>query len=163
MPSPSDREKILDCAHKIILWVCDDLSAEVASSLRAHLESFLWNIECLINAAPDAVNLEEVVPGFGLLVCKSKKWNPSMQAEGCEAIPSPQLDVICQMLGKVATSILPDTEEVKYQHFETEDGLICALYRMKHKNEILASAGRAVQSDAFRAILLANDGARLTH
>ena len=141
MPTPSERQALEQNAYMMALSMQPNLIPEVVESLPLHLKSFLWNIECLANAAPEAVTIEHVVPGFGLLICKTPNWTPETQAEGCYAISSEQQAVLGLLLSKLAETILPDVDKPTYQHFETADGLICALYRMTHRRVVLAAAG----------------------
>lgn len=141
MPTPSERQLIAHHAYAMALGIHPNLPAEVVDSLPVHLRSLVWNIECLANAAPGAVTIENIAPGFGLLICKTQNWAPATLPSDCPAIASEQFDVLRLLLGKVAQAILPDADEQAYQHFETDDGLICALYRLGQEKVIFAAVG----------------------
>lgn len=138
MPTPDERQTIVNNACAMAQEISPAMQTAVLSK---HMPTLLWNLECLANATPGAININEVVPGFGLLICKTPDRTPMPPGNGHEPISQEEQGALFEALGLLANALLPDEDEQVYQHFETADGLICALYRIRHQKVVLAAAG----------------------
>lgn len=118
-----------------------EMSASDVSTLENQLNSLLWNFECLACTCKGAFNIDNVAPDFGLLICKTNDWEPVLPSGHPIALSEEDQVAVQVKLAAVANAILPADGKTAYQHYETEDGLICALYRMSQKSEIFRAAG----------------------
>jgi hypothetical protein len=110
--------------------------------LKGHVETLLWNIGCMLNAAKGPLNLDNIAPDFGLLLCKGAVWKPVMSDDIPPPISGEAQDAVRSLIGRIGELILPQGDKPGLQHvFTTDDGLICSFYRMDDREIILKAAG----------------------
>lgn len=142
MPSASERRDIVEIGMAMAASQAPAVFAEnLPLTGDRQLYDYLLNLEVAARASDRPVNFPDIAPGFGLLLIKTQDWLPGTAAELPEPLSRESIEAMEKLLAGVATALLPEQEEPVYQHFETSDGLICCLYRMKDQAAIFAAAG----------------------
>lgn len=142
MPTPLERKEIAEHASAMVIAAAPGLSPLVQESLQRHLYALLWNLECLVNVVDSALNVDNIAPDYGLLICKTEDWAALPQNDMPDPIGEPVQAALKTLLGNVARSILPlDVKAGTCLQFESQDGLLCCLYRMSDQAIIYEAAG----------------------
>jgi hypothetical protein len=141
MPTLQERRDLADAAAAMAVAVASEQLPEIVrSSLPKTLYDYLLNVELAVLATQHAVFFQDLLPGFSLLVLKSQNWNPETY-DLPTPIPEDAVSVVEDAMRQIAEAILPEGQSGLYQHWETSDGLICALFRTGDQHAIFAAAG----------------------
>jgi hypothetical protein len=141
MLSRHERQDIAASAVEMAAHLTNNqLPPLVRDTIDRHIYAYLLNVELAAVHAQGPAHFPNIIPGFGLLVMKPKDLVPGTQ-ELPEAIPSDALEVTESIIAQILEAILPASTETLYHHYETVDGLICAVYRMTDELQIFAAAG----------------------
>lgn len=142
MPTPLERKEIAEQASSMVIAASPGLPPLVRESLQRHLYALLWNIECMVNVAEGALNIDRITPDYGLLICKGQDWKALPQSDTPDPIAAHTQAALKTLLNNVARSILPHESPAGTNVvFESQDGLICCLYRMCDQAIIYEAAG----------------------
>jgi len=141
MPSTAQRETL---AHNISAMAAFHLQTDntrAVERLREHAHALLWHLDCAAVASETPLRVVDLVPGFGLLIFKSGNWSPTVP----DGMPKP-MDMDAQrvftgVLQGLAERILPADGSGKCHNYQTDDGLICVLYRVEDEQNILKATG----------------------
>jgi hypothetical protein len=141
MPNTAQRETL---AHSISTMAAFHLQTDnprATERLREHAHALLWHLDCAVVASDKPLRVVDLVPGFGLLIFKGGNWNPTAPVATPEPMDMDAQRVFTGVLQGLAERILPADGSGKCHNYQTDDGLICVLYRVEDEQAILKATG----------------------
>jgi hypothetical protein len=141
MPSTAQREALAENISTMAAFHLQTDNQHAVARLRQHANSLLWHLDCAAVASIKPLRVVDLVPGFGLLFFKSGNWI-AVEPDG---EPEP-MDIDAQraftgVLQSLAERILPADGSGKCHSYQTDDGLICVLYRIEDEQAIMKATG----------------------
>jgi hypothetical protein len=141
MPSTAQRETL---ARNISAMAASHLQTDnqrAVERLHQHANCLLWHLDYAAVAAKKPLRIVDLVPGFGLLFFKSASWSAVDLGSTPEPMDMDAQRVFIGVLQSLAERILPADGSGKCHSYQTDDGLICVLYRIEDEQAILKASG----------------------
>jgi hypothetical protein len=141
MPSTAQRETL---ARNISAMAASHLQTDnqrAIERLHQHANSLLWHLDYAAVASNKPLRVVDLVPGFGLLFFKSGNRSAVEPNGKPHPMDMDAQRVFTGVLQGLAERILPADGSGKCHSYQTDDGLICVLYRIEDEQAILKASG----------------------